>query len=223
MDQRVTAQQKFLERLDHLEDLGKKVVASARHGQHVARVYDDQLAYEWLAGGQSLLERIFGFDSTNARLFAEPFQKLNTTSGRDLGRALGVLRSARSEVEGGYLFNTRVLIEAEVFSDFLEQAEHLLERNYYQAAAVLAGGVLEDAIRKLCERNDIAIPEKATIDPLNVELAKKGIYSTLEQKRVTALADIRNKAAHAKWDEFSQGDVEGMLRDVTRFVADYAS
>jgi hypothetical protein len=56
---------------------------------------------------------------------------------------------------------------------------------------------------------------------MNAELAKKGIYNTLVQKRITWLADIRNRAAHGKWSEFSSADVEAMLRQVRDFVTDF--
>ena len=58
---------------------------------------------------------------------------------------------------------------------------------------------------------------------MNVELAKTGIYNKLVQKKVTALADLRNKAAHGEWTEFTDKDVEDMIRDVRRFMEDYLS
>ena len=58
---------------------------------------------------------------------------------------------------------------------------------------------------------------------MNVELAKAGIYNALWQKKITALADLRNKAAHGKWTEFTEKDVEDMIRDVRRFMEDYFS
>jgi hypothetical protein len=56
---------------------------------------------------------------------------------------------------------------------------------------------------------------------MNAELAKKGVYNTLVQKRVTWLADLRNKAAHGQASGFSAADVENMLRQVRDFVTDY--
>jgi hypothetical protein len=53
---------------------------------------------------------------------------------------------------------------------------------------------------------------------MNAALAKSGAYNKLTQKRVTILADIRNKAAHGEWDEFTATDVENMLRDVRQFM-----
>ncbi len=53
---------------------------------------------------------------------------------------------------------------------------------------------------------------------MNADLAKQGVYNKLTQKRITALADIRNKAAHGEWDKFTKSDVEDMLRDVRQFM-----
>ncbi|MFL6210126.1 MAG: hypothetical protein ACJ74W_14825 [Pyrinomonadaceae bacterium] len=76
-------------------------------------------------------------------------------------------------------------------------------------------------MRKLCQRKNIALPNKATIDPMNIELAKAGVYNTLMQKRITTLADIRNKAAHGKWSEFNDNDVEQMIAQTRTFMEDY--
>ena len=54
---------------------------------------------------------------------------------------------------------------------------------------------------------------------MNADLAKAGVYNSLMQKRITALAAIRNSAAHGKPNEFTRDDVSAMIRDVERFVA----
>ncbi|MDQ3712683.1 MAG: HEPN domain-containing protein, partial [Acidobacteriota bacterium] len=141
----------------------------------------------------------------------------------EVKKALAILHAAKDDYENGYLFDTRTLIEAEVFDEFLEQAEELFKKDYYQASAVIAGCVLEDGLRKLGQRKIPSFPTDKTIDPMNVELAKAGIYNALWQKKITALADLRNKAAHGKWTEFTEKDVEDMIRDVRRFMEDYFS
>ncbi len=133
-------------------------------------------------------------------------------------QALGILRSAKEDYEQGFLLDVRTLIEAEVFDDFLEQGAHLLDSGYFQPAAVVIGSVLEDGLRKLCARQGIELSTKPKLDTMNAALAKSGVYSKLTQKRVTALADIRNRAAHGEWDEFTHVDVETMLRDVRQFM-----
>jgi hypothetical protein len=53
---------------------------------------------------------------------------------------------------------------------------------------------------------------------MNAALAKSGVYNVLTQKKITALADIRNSAAHGKWDSFDAADVEGMLSWADEFM-----
>lgn len=129
-----------------------------------------------------------------------------------------VFLAAKEDFEGGYLLSVRSLVQAEMFDSQLEQAEELFKSGYITAAAVIAGVVLETTLRELCDRSSIA---HGKLDKMNADLAKAGIYNKLTQKRITALADIRNSAAHGKPEEFTDQDVLDMIRDVTKFVADY--
>lgn len=128
------------------------------------------------------------------------------------------MKGAKDDYEHGYLFETRRLIEAEVFDDFLEQAEHLHTRGYHGPAAVIAGSVLEDGLRKLCQRRNLPVDAKPKFDTMNADLAKDGAYDKLVQKRITLLADIRNKAAHGQWTQFTDDDVADMLNNVRSFM-----
>ncbi|WP_199901781.1 hypothetical protein [Herbaspirillum sp. B65] len=56
---------------------------------------------------------------------------------------------------------------------------------------------------------------------MNSDLAKAGVYNKLTQKQITALADLRNKAAHSQWEEFTKGDVDEMLRSIRRIMTEY--
>jgi len=141
----------------------------------------------------------------------------------DAERAQGVMRAAEDDLSAGALFQVRALIEAEVFDDFLEQAEALHKAGYYQPAAVVAGAVLEDGLRSLCTTNSITIPSRPKLDTMNSDLAKAGVYSKLVQKKITTLADLRNKAAHGQWDEFDAEDVKEMLAQVRRFMSDFVA
>lgn len=129
-----------------------------------------------------------------------------------------VFLAAREDFEGGYLSSVRTLVQAEVFDSELEQAEELLKGGCVTAAAVIAGVVLETALRELCDRASIPYGK---LDKMNVDLVKAGIYNKLVQKRITAHADIRNSAAHGKPEEFTEQDVSAMLQEVGRFLADH--
>lgn len=177
---------------------------------------DSELVTQWATSTQNLLVRVFGADSVHFQNFKQATSKYITFS--PARRAMGTLRAAKDDYEHGYLFDTRRLIEADVFDDFLDQAEHLLGADYYQAAAVIAGAVLEDGLRKLCIQDGISLPANPKLDRMNADLAKKGTYGKLTQKQVTSYADIRNKAAHGEWDQFTQADVVTMLQGVRAFM-----
>jgi hypothetical protein len=137
----------------------------------------------------------------------------------------GILRSLRIAYEKGYLRQVTELIHADVFNDFLETSEYFLEEGYKDPAAVMAGGVLEEHLRKLCQKNNIPTveptksghrPKKA--ESMNTELAGVSVYSKLDQKSVTAWLDLRNKAAHAKYTEYVEGQVSLMLQGIRDFI-----
>lgn len=211
-------------RLDELIELGRQVLAtrsSPAPNHFTSDFIDVQLMNQWLTSCLNLVGRIFGESSPHYFRLKEQFP--NYPKFPNAQQAFGVLLSAREDFKSGAIFNIRRLIEAEVFDEFLEQAEHLLKAGYFQPAAVVIGSVLEDGVRKLCQANDIPTNEKPKLDWMNSELAKKAIYSKLIQKRITAIADLRNSAAHGKWDEFDRSDVEAMLRDVRDIMTKYFS
>jgi len=135
---------------------------------------------------------------------------------------VGALRALRRDYVEGYLDTIQGLIRAELFADFIEMAEHLLEQGYKDPAAVLVGGVLEENLRALCSSRSISVlvsgrPKKA--DAMNAELSAAGVYNKLDQKNVTAWLDLRNKAAHARYDEYTSEQVRTMLSGVREFTA----
>lgn len=215
----MSSEERTARRIDELLVLGDRVLATKRSPPpnviSDARV-DQQLAAQWVASVEALLLRSFGFDSAHYAAFKRH------TDGHigysDVLRAQGVLRAAADDFAGGYLFDMRRLIEADVFDDLLEQAQQLHASGYHPAAAVVAGCVLEDSLRKICDKQSIQLPTKPKLDRMNSDLAKAGVYSKLVQKRITALADLRNKAAHGQWNQFNADDVDDMIRAVRRTI-----
>ena len=177
---------------------------------------DGNALLEWTVKARSLLNKACGVESEHYKEFSK-----NDSTGA-YGTYLGTLEclkaiflAAKEDYEGGYLRSTRSLIQAEVFDSELEQASGLLKAGYKVASAVVAGVVLETSLRGLCDQKGIT---HGKLDKMNSDLAKSGAYNKLQQKRITALSDIRNSAAHGKQDEFSEQDVDDMIRDVEHFV-----
>lgn len=135
---------------------------------------------------------------------------------------VGILRALRADYAAGYFQSVEELIHAELFADFLEMASHLLEQGYEDPAAVLTGSVLEEHLRKLCAKTGISAancgkPKKA--DTLNAELTAAGVCTKLDQKSVTAWLDLRNKAAHGQYAQYTKEQVQIMLDGVSNFMA----
>ena len=61
------------------------------------------------------------------------------------------------------------------------------------------------------------VPKKA--DKLNADLAKAEIYNKLDQKNITAWLDLRNKAAHGKYNDYDKEQVRLLLDGITGFMS----
>jgi len=214
--------QKIVTKFDELIEAGKRVLntRSSRSGPGYVVIgdaaVDPEQSNQWGISCLNLLGRVFGKESDHYKKFNALFSQFDDYT--PVLTAQGILKGAKSDYENGYLFETRALIQAEVFDDFLDQAKHLFDNGYHAPAAVIAGSVLEDGLRKLCARNGITLPSKPKLDSMNSELARSGIYNVLTQKKITMLADLRNKAAHGKWDEFTADDVEHMIAQIRAFM-----
>src|SRR4051794_19965214 len=58
-------------------------------------------------------------------------------SNAEYGR--GILKAIKNEIDNGWLVTMKGIVSAEIFTDFLEMAEHLLKEKYKDAAAVIIG------------------------------------------------------------------------------------
>jgi len=169
------------------------------------------------------IHRITGVNSTYSNE-VERILKLSPQLHVHMTSIIGVTQALREDINSGYIANLAGLVQADIFSDFLEMGEHLLKEGYKDAAAVIVGSVLEDTLRKLAGSNEINTTndkgKPLTIEPLNNELARKNIYSKLIQKQITSWADLRNNAAHGHFDKYDSKQVEMMILFVQTFCSD---
>jgi len=214
---------KILDRLEELISKGVTMRESSRinAGKQDLRgaKVDRESVFGWATSCLNILRIVFGEGSPHYKTFESLHGSIEAYV--NFVKCLGIIKSAKDDYESGFSQEIRELITADVFDDFLEQAEHLLAENYKGPSAVVVGCVLEDTLRKLCAKSGIALSARPKLDIMNADLVKKGVYNKLKQKSIIMWADLRNKAAHGKWTEFTDGDVEDMLRGVRRFVTDH--
>lgn len=142
---------------------------------------------------------------------------------RSINALKGILKALRLAYANGYLKSFSELVHAEIFSDFLDMADHLLESGFKDPAAVICGSVLEEHLRKLSTKNGIDTfkPDGITskkADTLNADLSTSAAYSILDQKNVTAWLDMRNKAAHGRYGEYTKDQVSLTVQSVRDFI-----
>jgi len=109
---------------------------------------------------------------------------------------------------------------SDLTGDFLAEAESYLNIGRHQSAAILAGDALEEALRRLCSNNSVALT-RPTVNGMISELARKGVYDSLVEQQLSELTGLHEKAVTGLWSEVSKDDVECMLRDLRAFVVDH--
>lgn len=180
---------------------------------------DEEMFDEWKVKAKSLIVKACGSNSEHIKAFVKAEEPRTMDDSYSIfKRVKPVLMAAKDDFQGGYLSSVKNLVQAELFDSELEQATELLSSGYKGPAAVVAGVVLETTLRDICTDNSIP---HAKLDKMNSDLAKAGVYNKLQQKRITALADIRNSAAHGDWASFTDDEVKEMIRDVERFLSDH--
>ena len=181
---------------------------------------DEALVTQWATSSLHILSKVFGKESDHYEMFSELVPSLTDYSKgtRSVQKALAVVRAAKDDLEHGYLIGIRMSMQAEVLDDLIEQASQFLDEGYYQTAALVAGIALEEGLRRHCLQNNVVLRPKAMMREMNDALTETKLYGSVIKARISALAEIRNQAAHGKWKEFSSEDVEDMIKWVRIFM-----
>ena len=168
----------------------------------------------------SAIERASGRKSVYYMNITELRKKRNT-GWFCLSQEMGVVRALLSDMRNGHLQSFEEVLHGNVFGDYLEMAMHLLDKEYKDAAAVLAGSTLEVHIRNLCAKHSISTSRDGKTrktEELNAELAKHGVYTKLDQKNVTAWLGLRNDAAHGNYSAYTKDQVSLFLQSIRDFI-----
>lgn len=211
----------ILDQLNHLLDLGQKTLNTRSSGYPSYVQYD--LFSSLRAGGLSFLKNTFGIEHP---YYTDYNENVSTGSPSCTERAMGILNAIKVEVENGWLTSLKELISSEIFSDLMDMSDYFLKEGYKDPSAIMTGCVLEQHLRHLCgkinidvqiQKGENFVSKKA--DTMNVDLAKANVYNKLDQKNVLAWLDLRNKAAHGKFGEYSLEQVKNMNSGVIEFIS----
>jgi hypothetical protein len=172
---------------------------------------------QWTTSVMSLLERAMGPDSVHARVFRMAYEETIVGRGYNLSRAKGAFQAAKSDFEGGYIFDLDKALSGEVLGDFVSLAKAALKDGNKDVAAVLASAALEDALKRYGRENGLDINDKVMQEVVSA-LKSKGLVSGAQKSLLDTMPKLRDYAMHANWDKLTKEDVGSVIGFVEQFL-----
>ena len=215
----------LLKRLDKCITLGLEY-KSLKNDRDISEARTDKkraLYSQWYSQSSACLTDVFGLDHIYATHFGDTCGNMGI---RNIEEGLGILNAAKTDIEDGFVNGLSQLITAEIFSDILEMADHLLQEGYKDPGAIAAGIAFEAHLKGLSKTHGIDLefldakgnPVSKKTSVLNVELCKSSVYNKLDEKSITAWLDLRNNAAHGHFNLYTNEQVKVMYSGVADFI-----
>lgn len=220
----MSTKDEILAELDGLIVEGKRIDASYYVGDMGSRYskLPEVDFHSFATASRAAIARIAGLSSEFYRVLPATPPQVDVLGygGSFISGITGALAALQNAVRGGLLVTLENQLRANVYDDFLVQAEELLKANYHVAAMVLVGGVLEDHLRKLCDARKLKWSGNGSISKYN-DLLRDTIYPQPTWRRIQGVGDLRNDAAHGQGTSIKVDDVKDSLQFARRFLADY--
>jgi hypothetical protein len=121
------------------------------------------------------------------------------------------------DLDAGLIGSIQSRSQGEVFDEFLDHAREYVKLGMQNEAAVIAGVVFEDTLRKLYSMK-MAKSDRPKLDQIISELATNGALSPLRAKQARVGAHVRTKATHADWADIDMPAVEQTIRLVDEIL-----
>ena len=113
----------------------------------------------------------------------------------------------------------KLLVSAEVFADFLVQAEILLDHDYKDAAAVVIRAVLEDSLRRVCDANRLDSDKRDGVHQLAEKLFRANVLTKVQFELIEGMKEVGNAAAHGRFGDYTSDDVRRFHEFVLSLLA----
>jgi len=182
-------------------------------------------AHALIARARGAIEKISGKDSSYSIQMNE-ILSMHANEEYKAELLVGVIYGLEEDLRHGFLTSLTDMVHGELFSNYMDMAQYLLSEGYKDAAAVIAGSTLEEHLRQLCKKHGISLqvtskdgtpqPKKASV--MNQDLGRQ-IISLYDQKQVTAWLDLRNNAAHGKYDEYTKAQIDLLIGGLRDFIS----
>lgn len=208
--------ERLVQRFGELEAQMRKIPTHNSEGDSWA---DPQQFYAWASSAASAISAAFGADSSHSRNFQKELGNItnNYVWSRKLQSIRGIFLGAKSDVDGGYLFDLERSLAGELFADFVAASKSALEEGHHTVATVLACAALEDALKRFAVMKGLTV-DGQTMEQVVNALKSQGLVSGAQKALLAAMPKVRNYAMHAEWDKLTPQDAGSVIGFVEQFL-----
>ncbi len=213
-------------RFNALSQRGTDLVRNLPRDQHGGTywVEDNVPQYQaWLSSVSNLFQIVApegNFYIEECTRLMKHRDMLNGVPSHIVQKVYGLLASAKEEWEHGLLGKIEYIVAAATFDDFIDHAAEYHKANKKIESSVLASAVLEDTVKKVAAKHNIAT-SGISLEPLIDALVKSNVFTPVKAKRVKGYAAVRNHALHAEWDKFDITDVGDLIKGTRELIEEF--
>jgi len=180
---------------------------------------DPEQFYAWASSALAAIHGTFGSNSPHYASFQRELVAIhnNYVWSRHLNSIRGIFLGAKSDIDGGYLFDLQRSVSGELFGDFVAVAKAALAEGHHTVATVLACAALEDALKRYAVSQGLQVEGQTMEDVVNA-LKSKGLVSGAQKTLLSAMPKVRNNAMHADWDKLTPQDAGSVIGFVEQFL-----
>ncbi len=211
---------KYLNRVKELIKEGQEVAKlekPTKKNPEIKTIQDGDRLKKWLTNVENIINVIFRENDFQFKTFQKLKEK-KTYYSSTVREIYGFLEGIADDIEKGLLFKHEFLIAGEIFENILEQAKELNTKGYKDAAAVMVRVIVENALKKLAQKEGIKTKQKA-FEILN-ELKKKWKLDKAKCNEINSWLQLGNWAAHGDFKKYKKKRIEKLISDVEYFLND---
>jgi hypothetical protein len=203
-----------------LDELAGELAKYRRRRDHEFWLAEEQQgqAHGTLTAAANLIETLTRgrgqYSEQTNRIMADPDLRGGVPSSA-VEKMAALLQNVKVDWKTGLLRQIEYLVSAENFDSFLDHADGLHRAGDLRGSGVLVSIVFEDGIRKLAKKH--GVPD-ASVETMISGIVDKEAVTPVAGRRLATVAALRNKALHAKWEEYNLRDVSDAIRDTREYV-----
>lgn len=214
--------EEYLQHLDSLLSIGEKVLATeVTVGKQKSEVHEIQF-HDFRISSLSFLSRVYGEKSPHYITFLSEVTQHTASRTK---RGIGVLISAKRELENDWLEKTTASLCRDFLIDMLRIATIKKDEGNYYAACAITAAILEKHLRTLSLLNNIEIHNKTQDKAiakkslqLISELYKKKLCDRTDKKNIISCIEFLETNSRSSEKEITASKVSQAIKAVHTFI-----